>query len=233
MKFYFITLLLLAAAAAAVRGQQTFLFKNESEKFDVRAAFEDCEEEPCRGRTTFYLLVKNREEIFQSFAMSETYVRRGEDWLRRGETIEIFGPTFGGVYFLDYDFDGIEDLALANGDYKPYGGVSYDIFLYSKKAGRFVRNEALSRLSTENVSLRIDRRTRTLETATKSGCCWHERARYRFAGRRLQKFYVFTEDAMSGDGEWMKLVTERLVGGRWRRTTRTVPIKNYYFPSKK
>ncbi|HEY0458573.1 MAG TPA: hypothetical protein VGC97_05425 [Pyrinomonadaceae bacterium] len=231
MNKYFFILLLLIFCTGGVSAQKTFLFKNESKIYDVKVRVENCGTEfaklICNSKGTFYLLKKNSGQVFQTIEMEETFLSLEGKMVEKGDITEALGNDNLGVYFTDYNFDGIEDLGVSNGNYVPYGGVSYDVYLFSKAKGKFVKSEELSNLETENMSVEIDKKLKIIETHTKSGCCWHESARYRFAGNRLQKFYVFTEDATLGS-KWMELVTKRLVGGKWRTTTKRVLIKQYY-----
>jgi hypothetical protein len=231
MNKYIFIISLLILSATSIFAEQTFVFKSESKIYDVKVRVENCDEEEkttiCNSKAVFYLLKKNQTQVLQAIEMPETYLSISDNKQRKGDLTELYGEGHGGVYFLDYNFDGVEDLAVSNGNYLPYGGISNDVFLYSKANGKFVRNKALSELETEKMSVKVNKKLNIIETQTKSGCCWHEEAKYRFVKNRLLKFYVFTEDAM-GDGKWMRLITERLVNGKWRTTTKRVLISKYY-----
>jgi len=231
MNKYFFIILLLIFSSANVFAQETFVFVDKSKIYDVKVGFEKCDDDDevkiCNDKATFYLSKKNQTQVFQAIEMAETYLSLSGKTRKKGDLNELYGAGNAGVYFSDYNFDGIEDLLISNGNYLPYGGISNDVFLYSKTQGKFVRNDELSQLETEYMSVNINKKLKIFETFTKSGCCWHEMARYRFINNRLQKFYVFTEDAQ-GDGKWMKLITETRVSGKWRKTTKRVLIKKYY-----
>lgn len=231
MNKYLLMISLLIFGAGNVFAEETFVFKDKSKIYDVKVRVENCgaEEEKtiCSGKAVFYLLKKNRSEVFQTIEMDETYLSVSGKKQIKGDLTELFGDANAGAYFMDYNFDGIGDLAVSNGFGLPYGGVSHDVFLYSKTKGEFVRSKELSELETEKMFVDINKKLRFIETYTKSGCCWHEKARYRFVNQRLQKFYVFTEDA-TGGGKWVRLITERRIKGRWRTTTKRVLIDKYY-----
>jgi hypothetical protein len=231
MNKYFFIISLLIFSAANVFAQETFVFKDKSKLYDVKVSVGNCAEEYekkiCNDKATFQLFRKNQAQPFQTIKMKETYLEiEGKTKINGGLT-ELYGNDSRGVYFADYNFDGIEDLGVSNGNYLPYGGISNDVFLYSKAKGKFIRNEELSQLESEKMSVNINKKLKTIETQTKSGCCWHEEARYRFVNNRLQKFYVFTE-MVTEDGEWVELTTETRVKGKWRSTTKKVSVKEYY-----
>lgn len=231
MNRYILIISLLIFSVGNVFALETFVFKDKSKIYDVKVGFEKCDvnddETICNDKATFYLSKKNRSQIFQAIEMEETYLSLSGKRQKKGDLNELYGDGNAGVYFSDYNFDGIEDLVISNGNYLPYGGISNDVFLYSKTQGKFVRNDELSDLETNYMFADVDEKLKIIETQTKSGCCWHEKARYRFVNNRLQKFYIFTEDAQ-GDGKWMRLITETRVNGKWRKTTKRVLIKKYY-----
>ena len=224
-------ILLLLFGALGVAAQETIIFKGKSKIYDVKVTYEKCSDEDdeavCDAKAAFYLMKKNQTQIFQSFEIGETYVRLPRERQKKDGVTIISGTEGSGVFFDDYNFDGVDDLAISNGNYRPYGGATYEVFLFSKRAGKFVKSEELTELEAANMSVDLNKKLKIIETQTKSGCCWHEKARYRFVGGRLQKFYVFTEDA-TGGGKWVKLTTERLVRGKWRTTSRRVLLSKYY-----
>lgn len=230
MNRYILIILLLIFGAAGAAAQETIIFKGKSKIYDVKVSYKQCSDETeetlCDAQATFYLLKKNQTQVFQSFEIGETYVKLPLKRQKKDGVTVLSGNDGSGVFFDDYNFDGIEDLGISNGNYRPYGGTTYEIFLFSKRLGKFVKSEALTQLEAENMSVDVNKKLKIIETQTKSGCCWHEKARYRFVGNRLQKFYVFTEDAMGG--KWVNISTERLVRGKWRTTSKRVLIKKYY-----
>jgi hypothetical protein len=218
-KFFLLTLITLFAAPA-VFAQQTFLVKDASKIYDVKIKIESCEDEICNAKGTVYLSKKNQPQAFQTFEMDEMYLTFRAGKTLDGKLLELNKDEFYGLSFADYNFDGILDLLISNGYYKPYGGVSYDVFLFDKAKNKFVKHEGLTELESENVIVEIKKKQKFIETMTKSGCCWHQTARYRINGNRLVKFYVYTEE-MSGSDEKEIITTERLVGRRWKKTTKT------------
>lgn len=231
MNRYILFILLLVFGALGVSAQETIVFKGKSKIYDVKVTYEECSDEGeqiiCDAPATFYLMKKNQTQVFQSFELAETYVKFPSKRRQTGGVTTLSGKDGSGVFFQDYNFDGIEDLSLSNGNYRPYGGTTYEVFLFSKKLGKFVKSEELTQLEAENMWVDVNKKLKYLEAQTKSGCCWHEKTRYRFVGNRLQKFYVFTEEA-TGAGKWVTLTTERLVRGKWRTSSRRVLLSKYY-----
>lgn len=228
MKKYFWMILIVLSAAASSYPQKTFLLKDASKNFDVKIAVEKCEDDICEGKGTIYLMKKNAKTAFQTIRMPSIYLELGGDQKPTANLVELYGMNNSGVIFDDYNFDGAEDLAVRSGNDGAYGGPSYDVLLFTKATGKFVKNAGLTRLASENLGMfTVNKKTKTLETFTKSGCCWHETTRYKMVGNRPVKIYVFTEDATGGDDK-VRLTTRRLVNGKWRTTTKTALIDEYY-----
>jgi hypothetical protein len=229
MNKYILIILLVLLTSANIFAQKNFLLKGASKNFDVKITVEKCEDDICEGKATVYLLKKKQSAAFQTIQLPNIYLELGGDQKPTANLIELYGENNSGVIFDDFNFDGAEDLALRNGNDGSYGGPSYDVLLFNKATGKFIKNNALTALGSENLGLfEIDKKQKTIETFNKSGCCWHQTTRYRFVNNRLQKIYVFTEDAAGADGKKVYLITEKLINGRWRKTTKTALIKDYY-----
>jgi len=120
------------------------------------------------------------------------------------------------VVFDDFNFDGLEDLAVCNGRNGGYGAPSYNVYLFSKSAGKFVENRKLSDLAGEGyLGLFFpDPKRRTLTALSKSGCCYHETDVYKVVGDRPVLVEKTIEDATVGGG-YVMVTTRKRVGRRW------------------
>ena len=210
-------------------GQKSFLLKNVSAVFDVKIEIAACEAETCEGKAAVYLTKKGASAAFQTIQMPNMFLELGADQKPTANLIELYGENNSGVIFDDFNFDGTDDIALRNGNDGAYGGPSYDVYLVVKPSGKFVRNAALTELASSSLGLfTIDKKAKTIETFNKSGCCYHETARYQVIYNRPKKVYEFIEDAAGGDGTKVILTTKTLVGGKWRTKVKTALTKNYY-----
>jgi hypothetical protein len=120
----------------------------------------------------------------------------------------------------DFNFDGMEDIALCDGANGSYGGPSYRIYLSSRTAGKFIYNRALSKLGSHLGMFTVDGKNKTLETFDKSGCCWHITERYKVVNNRPAKVFEEVEDATNSGDKGAKVTTKRLVAGRWQTSVR-------------
>ena len=209
--------------------QKTFLLKKASKTFDVKIDVAKCEDDICEGAATVSLLKKGQTTAFQTIKMPNMYLELGKDQKPTANLIELYGENNSGVVFDDFNFDGIDDIALRNGNNGAYGGPSYDVYLVVVPSGKFVKNAALTELASSSLGLfTVDKKAKTIETFNKSGCCYHETERYQVINNRPKKVYVFIEDAAGNDGTKVVLTTKTLVNGKWQTKTKTAPTKDYY-----
>ncbi|OUM09480.1 hypothetical protein BW686_01530 [Pseudomonas syringae] len=81
------------------------------------------------------------------------------------------------LIYQDFNFDGIKDLALMDGQNSCYHGPSYQVFLGT--SGGFRHSDSFTQLAQNNCGLfSVDEKARKIETMTKDGCCWHQMSTY-------------------------------------------------------
>ncbi|MEE4944054.1 hypothetical protein V2K24_00980 [Pseudomonas alliivorans] len=81
------------------------------------------------------------------------------------------------LIYKDFNFDGIKDLALMDGQNSCYHGPSFQVFLGT--ANGFKHSDSFTRLAQDNCGMfGVDEKKREISTMTKDGCCWHQMATY-------------------------------------------------------
>lgn len=77
------------------------------------------------------------------------------------------------IQYNDFNFDGIDDLAISDGNNSCYGGPSYQVYLADGKGG-FVYSDEFTDLAQSYCGFfSVDYDKQLIYTMTKSGCCWH------------------------------------------------------------
>ena len=77
------------------------------------------------------------------------------------------------IIYQDFNFDGIKDLAIMDGQHSCYHGPSFQVYLEIKD--RLVLSSEFTRLAQEYCGMfQTDYESKTIHTMTKSGCCWHQ-----------------------------------------------------------
>ena len=184
--------------------------------YSVRFEVSDCERDYCSGDLKVRLSKKGSKAVFQEFRLQTDF----SFWGDAPQTLSVIPYDKQGlISFEDYNFDGIDDLAIQNGRDAAYGEGSYNIYIFSPRTGKFVYDKRFSALATGPYTgmFSVNKKKRALENSSKSGCCWHEEVEFKIINNRPVKSYQRTEDAFSND-KWVIITTGRLVKGRWRQT---------------
>ena len=217
MKKIIFLILLLSTAAFA---QHKYEVGGASPSYDVRFEVEECDTDYCHGDLRVWLTKKGQKTVFQEFKL-ETDFSFDDEHVKQGV---IPHDWQGVVNFGDYDFDGLDDLAIQNGRDGGYGGNSYNIYIFSPRTKKFVSDPRFSALATGPYSgmFTANKKKRVIEVFSKSGCCWHEEREYKVVNGRPVKIFQVTEDAFTNE-KWVIVTTRRLVGGKWKVTVKREP----------
>jgi hypothetical protein len=216
-----LTILLFSTCAVS---QIKFEVKNASKLYDVVIEVEKCERQICEGRVTYTLFKKNSKQAFQEFKLDDTEFMLGDNDKPSVNVTRLYDEQ-SAVSFSDYNFDGIDDLSLCDGRNGGYGMPSYQIYLFSSRAKKFIHSEPFTELSQEGRlgMFEADAKRKRLRTLSKSGCCLHTIEEFAVVNNQPKKVLEIVEDATIADEKRVKITTRRLVNGRWRRTVKYVP----------
>ena len=213
-------LLVILVTATSIAAQRTFDLKNASKYFDVKVRVAKCDDDYCSGRATFSFYKKGSSTPYQVIDLPDTLVQ-----------LETGGKPLVNDTLLydeqsvidvdDYNFDGMEDVAICTGGNGSYGMPSYNVYLSSRAAGKFLYNAALSKLGSHLGMFTVDKKNKTIETFDKDGCCWHITERYKVINDRPVKVFEEVEDATADpNGKRIKVTTKTLVSSKWKTSVR-------------
>ncbi|MEL6252986.1 MAG: hypothetical protein AAFR87_13310 [Bacteroidota bacterium] len=127
------------------------------------------------------------------------------------------------IIYEDFNFDGVKDLALQDGQESCYHQSSYDIYL--DKGDRLEFNESLTELAHYHCGMfQIDKARSRLITYAKSGCCYHEKSEYILQNDKALLRYQKVED---GTAHPLAIVQEKSwVNGSWKESNTTRLIRD-------
>lgn len=121
-----------------------------------------------RGNATPLLEVASPELVVDTDAKG-TKVKANVHELPYGEQSVLI--------YDDFNFDGLKDLAVMDGQNSCYHGPSYQVYLGT--ADGFEASPDFTELAQSNCGLfQVDAKAREIHTMTKDGCCWHQYATY-------------------------------------------------------
>ncbi len=219
MKTLVITLVLLFSSSAFA--QRSFDLKDASPYFDIKVKVAKCDDMYCSGKATFSFYKKDGTTPYQVISLPDTSIQLDEGGDALVNTTMLYDKQ-SVVNIGDYNFDGMDDVALCNGNNGPYGGPSYSVYLSSKAAKKFVYNPAFSKSLVSLGMFEVDKDKEQLTTFNKSGCCWHITEKYSVVAGRPVKVWEEIEDATIADETKVKITTKTLVGGKWKTTSKFV-----------
>lgn len=211
-------LFLVASLNLTAFGQQHFRFTNISKKYDVDVTTERMEYTAWRGKTKVQLFRKGASRPFQIIHLKDTQILiddNGKPEIARVKDKE--NGKWSSVYLEDFDFDGFDDLAVADGDNGGYRGTSYSIYLFDRTSVRFKLSPSFTRLGQgPYIGIpEIDTKKKTLEVFWKSGYGFYQIERYSVSGKKPRKIYEHSESTAINDGN-RYITTKKLINGKWR-----------------
>lgn len=151
-------------------GQVTFEVENFSDDYSGKIYFSDTSEVFSKGSITIFEKKSNKQIIFEtsdelSFDAHENKIIANILQLPYGEQSHIL--------YNDFNFDGLKDFAIMDGQNSCYHGPSYNIYLASSEG--FKLNENFTELAHGYCGMfQVDTASKTIHTMLKSGCCWHQ-----------------------------------------------------------
>ena len=103
----------------------------------------------------------------QKFVSDDLDFDLSDDLKPSANIIELYGEQ-SPLIFDDFNFDGTEDIAIRNGNEGPYGGPTYDVYVYNKTRKHFVFSSDLSALTHENLGMfHVDHDNKRIHTLVK------------------------------------------------------------------
>lgn len=93
----------------------------------------------------------------------------------------------------DYNFDGVKDFAIEDGQNSCYHGPSFQVFLGSKNG--FTPSKSFTRLAQEYCGMfEVDAKNKRISTMTKDGCCWHQFSEFLVENNHPKAVKIVEED---------------------------------------
>lgn len=201
--------------------EHRFEITNASKFFDIRITVTGCENGFCRGRSRFEFFKKGILRPYQTIEHNDTLIQLDDEGVPP-VNVSLLYDMQSVINIGDFNFDGMEDVAICDGENGSYGGPSYRVYLSSRKAGKFVFDQAFTRLGYHLGMFTVDAKKKRLRIFDKSGFCWHVTEEYAVVGGRPVKVFREVEDATIPDEAKVKIVTRRLLKGKWKETVRYV-----------
>lgn len=210
-QFIFILFLLLSKSVIC---QITFRVDNFSDSYYGEIFISDTTEVFSEGWVAIYdketneeLIKENSEEL--TYTLHEGEILANVKELPYGEQSQILHE--------DYNFDGVTDFAVMDGQNSCYHGPSFQIYLATNDG--FVHSPEFTELAQAYCGMFfVDNMNQTIHTMTKSGCCWHQYSEFKVKDNRPYPIKI-VEESTSHMGITWDYVEEELINGEMVKTT--------------
>ncbi|MFT3742786.1 MAG: hypothetical protein QM785_00700 [Pyrinomonadaceae bacterium] len=195
--------------------QAVFDLKNASKYFDIKVSVEKCDDGYCGGKASFSFFKKNGSKPYQVIELDDTQIQLSQTG-QPLTNISLLYDDQSVVNVGDFNFDGMEDVAICNGANGSYGGPAYSVYLSSRTVGKFVYSKEFSALGEHLGMFEVDKKRKRLSTLDKSGCCFHVAEEFIVVNNKPFKVRVVEEDATAADDRSTKITTKTWTNGRWK-----------------
>lgn len=201
--------------------QNYFELTNVSKGFDVVVSIETCTENKCSGKATVDLYDKNTMKKYQSFSSSDFYLDLNENQKPVSDSLK------NSVVFGDFNFNGLEDFAIRNGNTN-HESPFYEVYLNDGSKQQFVLNDELTNLVRSNSGMfKTDSEHKKIIAYQKNGCCWNLTSEYLLVPERgLLKVLEFEEDTR--DPKKVTTVKREFIDYKWFAKTTIYPRELYF-----
>ncbi|WP_299006286.1 hypothetical protein [uncultured Tenacibaculum sp.] len=128
------------------------------------------------------------------------------------------------LIYKDFNFDGIKDLAVMDGQFSCYHGPSFRIYLEINNKLTF--SPEFTRLAQEYCGMfQTNDKTKTIHTITKSGCCWHQYSTFKVANNIPTPTLIIEESA--GNAPFYSTTTTEWSGNKkGSKTIKTLDLEH-------
>lgn len=209
-----ISFILIFLLSKSVFSQTTFVVDNFSKDYFGKLYIADTTEVFSKGwvaifdkKTKKQLIKINSDEL--TFTLHKGKVLANVKELPYGEQSSIL--------YEDFNFDGIKDFAIMDGQNSCYHGPSFQIYLATNKG--FKQNPEFTELAQDYCGMfDIDYKTKTIRTMTKSGCCWHQYSEFKVKDNNPYPIKI-VEEGMSASGITWNYEEQNLVNGKLVKST--------------
>lgn len=192
--------------------QETIKVQDFSDRYYGKVYVEDINEVFSPGWVAIYEKSTDKELIkVESEELAVGYTDKGE--VKANEVQLPYGEQ-SVIIYQDFNFDGIEDFAIEDGQNSCYHGPSFVVYLATKD-GQFEYNDGFTELAQTNCGMfGVDSEKKLLETMTKSGCCWHQWSLYDVVNNSPRQIKVF-EEALVASGGFMEITDREFKNNKW------------------
>ncbi len=208
-----------------IYSQNKFSINTESALYNIQFEVEKCKDFECNGKAIVQLISKKTKKFFQKFQSEDLIINLDSSNVKNLDFYSEHIPFI----FKDYNFDGIEDFVIRNGNHCMNEGASYDVYLYNKSKKKFIFSDDLTSLVYDSTGLfEVNENEKKLIVKKKKGCCWSQTNEYKNdISKGLIHVRTFIEDGNIGDNK-IEVIDRKLINGKWTEKKQVFKLEEYY-----
>ncbi|WP_343689030.1 hypothetical protein [Chitinophaga sp.] len=214
MKISFLILLLSACSSAFAQHNTSFKIDGFSNKYYGLVQVSDTADVFKAGTVKVFDKV-TKKELMHTSSDELTF-----DFHNGQVKANILEAPYGEqslIIYEDFNFDGVKDFALMDGQNSCYHGPSFQIWL--AQGTGFKHSEAFTRLAQEYCGMFVvNQKDKVLETMTKSGCCWHQFSRFKVENGQLKTVSVEESGLSNTEPYFEEVSLQTWVNGKEEQT---------------
>ncbi|WP_237275224.1 XAC2610-related protein [Tenacibaculum ovolyticum] len=173
--------------------QTNFIISSFSDKYKGMITLEKSLKDEIikKGKTTIIDLKTNKKVIeIKSNALHVNIDKRNAITTN---ALKLPYPDQNIIIYQDFNFDGINDLAILDGTYSCYGSPTYQIYLETKQGLK--HSPEFTRLAQEYCGMfKPNYKNKTIHTMMKSGCCRFTDTYFKIISNSPKPFLIVKED---------------------------------------
>ncbi|WP_103070402.1 XAC2610-related protein [Aquimarina sediminis] len=187
---YFFSFLL----SLSVFGQTEYVIDGFSDRYKGKLVIASGSEDEVFKTGTITIIEKARAKEIIKIESDELTFDIDKDGNVATNVLELPYGEQSIIISQDFDFDGDKDLAILDGQFSCYHGPSFQVYL--EKNNQLIHSPEFTRLAQEYCGMfRVDKETKTIDTMTKSGCCWHQFSKFEVIDGVPKPVLIIEEDA--------------------------------------
>lgn len=200
--------IVLSLISFSIFSQTTYEINGFSEKYKGKLTIKNGFEDDVFKKGEISIYDSNKNII--TIASEEFTFELTSDGSIETDIVELPYGKQSIIIYQDFNFDGKKDLAVMDGQYSCYHGPSFQVYI--ETGDGLKHSSEFTRLAQEYCGMfQVDYESETLNTMTKSGCCWHQYSVFKVENNKPVPIKI-VERGFSPNGLTEDYVEENRIG---------------------
>lgn len=205
-------LLILMASIAFSQQKLLVLDINGIGIYRAKVEIKECKHDNCSSQAVISIFDQNDKRIIHSRTEKEISGLFYDEMIKVNSQ-QISYEDQGLIVYEDFNFDGIKDLAIADGNYSCNDSMAFAVFI--NQNGKFIHSKEFSALTTNYCGIfQADAISQRIYTSRKNGCCHYQFSEFGIENN-LPKQLKISERSPGKEGYYIEWVTKEWKNEKW------------------